>query len=217
VKTCPTLGGKLKSFDDGKAKAAPGFHSTVALPDGVIVVARSYWQAKKALALVSVDYDLGALAGVNSATVSQRLHDGFNEKGIVARDDGNVDSAFASVASNGPAKGGSGFLATAQAAGVPMLEAVYEVPYLAHACMEPMNCTVRTDEAGAEVWCGTQSPQAAQHAAATVLGIAPDMVKVHAQYLGGGFGRRGEADFVAQAAAAAKAAGKPVKLVWTRE
>ena len=217
VKTCPTLGGKLKSFDDSKAKATPGFHTTVALPDGVIVVARSYWQAKKALALVSVDYDLGALAGVDSATVSRRLHDGFNEKGIVARDDGDVDSAFANVASNGPAPGGSGFLAVAQAASAPTLEAVYEVPYLAHACMEPMNCTVRTDEAGAEVWCGTQSPQVAQHAAAAVLGIAPDKVKVNTLYLGGGFGRRGEADFVAQAAAAAKAAGSPVKLVWTRE
>ena len=108
VKTCPTLGGKLKSFDDSKAKATPGFHTTVALPDGVIVVARSYWQAKKALALVTVDYDLGALAGVDSATVSQRLHDGFNEKGIVARDDGDVDSAFANVASTGPAPGRAG-------------------------------------------------------------------------------------------------------------
>jgi isoquinoline 1-oxidoreductase beta subunit len=215
VKTCPTLGGTLKSFDDVKAKVVPGFHSTVALPDGVIVVAHSYWQAKKALALVAVDYDLGALAGVNSATVSQRLHDGFNENGIVARDDGNVDSAFANVASNGSR--GSDFLSVAQAAGAPMLEAVYEVPYLAHACMEPMNCTVRTDEAGAEVWCGTQSPQAAQHAAAAVLGIAPDKVKVNTLYLGGGFGRRGEADFVTQATTAAKAVGKPVKLVWTRE
>jgi isoquinoline 1-oxidoreductase subunit beta len=217
VKTCPTLGGKLKSFDDSKAKATPGFHTTVALPDGVIVVARSYWQAKKALALVSVDYDLGTLAGLNSAAVSQRLHDGFNEKGIVARDDGDVDSAFANVASTGPAPVRAGFLATAQAAGVPTLEAVYEVPYLAHACMEPMNCTVRADKDGAEVWCGTQSPQAAQHAAAAVLDIGPDKVKVNTLYLGGGFGRRGEADFVAQAAAAARAAGKPVKLVWTRE
>ncbi len=217
VKTCPTLGGKLKSFDDSKAKGTPGFHSTVALPDGVIVVARSYWQAKKALALVSVDYDLGALAGVNSAAVSQRLHDGFNEKGTVAREQGNVDSAFANVAANGPAPLGAGLLATAQAAGAPTLEAVYEVPYLAHACMEPMNCTVRADEAGAEVWCGTQSPQAAQRAAAAVLGLTPDQVKVNTLYLGGGFGRRGEADYVAQAAAAAKAAGKPVKLVWTRE
>ncbi len=218
VKTCPTLGGKLKSFDDAKAKGAPGFHATVALPDGVIVVARSYWQAKKALALVAVEYDLGALAGVDSATVSQRLHDGFNEKGTVARDDGNVDAAFANVASTGPAHGGgSGFLAAAYAAGTPPLEAVYEVPYLAHACMEPMNCTVRADEAGAEVWCGTQSPQVAQHAAAEVLGLAPEKIKVNTLYLGGGFGRRGEADYVAQAAAAAKATGRPVKLLWSRE
>jgi len=219
VKTCPTLGGKLKSFDDARARTAPGFHATVALPDGVIVVARSYWQAKKALALVAVEYDLGALAGVDSATVSQRLHDGFNEKGTVARDDGNVDAAFANVASTGPAHagGGSGFLAAAYAAGTPSLEAVYEVPYLAHACMEPMNCTVRADEAGAEVWCGTQAPQVAQHAAAEVLGLAPEKIKVNTLYLGGGFGRRGEADYVAQAAAAAKATGKPVKLVWSRE
>jgi isoquinoline 1-oxidoreductase beta subunit len=218
VKTCPTLGGTLKSFDDAKARGAPGFHATVALPDGVIVVARTYWQAKKALALVAVEYDLGALAGVDSAKVSQRLHDGFNEKGTVARDDGNVDAAFAKVASTGPAPGGrgSGFLAAAHAAGTP-LEAVYEVPYLAHACMEPMNCTVRADESGAEVWCGTQSPQAAQHAAAEVLGLAPDKIKINTLYLGGGFGRRGEADYVAQAAAAAKATGKPVKLLWTRE
>lgn len=210
VKTCPTLGGKLKSFDDTKARTAPGFHATVALPDGVIVVARSYWQARKALDLVTVAYDPGALAGVDSAQVSQRLHDGFNEKGTVARDDGNVDAAFANVVPGG-------FVAAAQAAGSPSLEAVYEVPYLAHACMEPMNCTVRADETGAEVWCGTQSPQAAQHAAAEVLGLAPEKVKVNTLYLGGGFGRRGESDYVAQAAAAAKATGKPVKLLWTRE
>jgi isoquinoline 1-oxidoreductase beta subunit len=214
VKTCPTLGGKLKSFDDAKARQSPGFHTTVALPDGVIVVARSYHQAKKALALVTVDYDLGPLAGVDSAKVSQRLRDGFNEKGTVARDDGNVDAAFANVASTGPAPG---FVASALAAGVPTLEAVYEVPFLAHACMEPMNCTVRSDESGAEVWCGTQSPQVAQAAAAKVLGLAPEKVRVNTLYLGGGFGRRGEADYVAQAATAAKAAGRPVKLIWTRE
>jgi isoquinoline 1-oxidoreductase beta subunit len=218
VKTCPTLGGKLKSFDDAKAKETPGFHSTVALADGVIVVARSYWQAKKALALVTLEYDLGKLAGVDSAKVSQRLHDGFGEKGTVARDDGNVDAAFAKLASSRPTGPGLSWLVPeARAADAPLLEAVYEVPYLAHACMEPMNCTVNPHAAGAEVWCGTQSPQAAQQAAAEVLGIAPDEVKVNTLYLGGGFGRRGEADFVAQAAAAAKAVGKPVKLLWTRE
>jgi isoquinoline 1-oxidoreductase subunit beta len=97
------------------------------------------------------------------------------------------------------------------------IEAEYEVPYLAHACMEPMNCTARIDDSGCEVWCGTQTPQAAQAAAAAVLGIPPQRVKVNTMLLGGGFGRRGEADFVTQAVSAAKATGQPVKLIWSRE
>ncbi len=197
VKMCPTLTGKLKSFDDTKAKQSPGYHATVALPDGVIVVGRSYWQAKKALALVTVDYDLGALAGVDSKKVSELLHEGFSEPGAVGRNDGDTASALAAAAHT--------------------LEAVYEVPYLAHACMEPMNCTVRVNDGGCEVWCGTQSPQAVQQAAAAVVGIPADRVQVNTMYLGGGFGRRGESDYAAQAAAAAKAVGKPVKLVWSRE
>jgi isoquinoline 1-oxidoreductase beta subunit len=198
VKTCPTLGGKLKSYDDSACRAMPGYHTTVPLEDGVMVVARSYWQARKALERVQVDYDLGRLAGVDSAQVSRRLHAGFDEPGIVARNDGDVQSALARASTT--------------------LEAVYEVPYLAHACMEPMNCTALVSADGCEVWCGTQSPQAAQGAAARVLNIPPAQVKVHVQYLGGGFGRRGEADYVTQAVTAAKAAaGRPVKLVWTRE
>jgi isoquinoline 1-oxidoreductase subunit beta len=197
VKTCPTLSGKLKSFDDAKAKKVPGFHATVALPDGVVVVARSYWQAKKALELVTVDYELGALAGMDSAKVSTLLHAGFDEPGSVARNDGDTAAALNAASQT--------------------LEAVYEVPYLAHACMEPMNCTARVDESGCEVWCGTQSPQAAQRAAAEVIGLPAERVKVHTMYLGGGFGRRGQSDFVTQAVAASKTVGKPVKLLWTRE
>jgi len=198
VKTCPTFGGKLKSFDDRACKRMPGYYATVALPDGVIVVARSYWQARKALDQVTVDYDRGVLAGVNSAQVSQRLRAAFSEPGIAARNDGDVQSALSHAAST--------------------LESIYEVPYLAHACMEPMNCTARVTDEGCEVWCGTQSPQNAQRAAAGVLQVPPARVKVHVQYLGGGFGRRGEGDFVAQAVAAAKAtAGRPVKLIWSRE
>lgn len=197
VQTCPTLSGKLKSFDDSRARKMPGFHATVALPDGVIVVARSYWQATKALAQVKVDYDLGALAGMDSAHVSQILRVGFAEPGTVARDEGDATAALATAAQT--------------------IEAAYEVPYLAHACMEPMNCTARVDDSGCDVWCGTQSPQAAQQAAAKVLGIPADRVRVNTMYLGGGFGRRGEADFVTQAVSAAKAAGRPVKLIWTRE
>jgi isoquinoline 1-oxidoreductase subunit beta len=198
VKTCPTFGGKLKSFDDSACIGMPGYHSTVAIEDGVIVIARSYWQARKALERVAAEYDPGKLAGLDSARVSQQLRAGFAEPGIVARNDGDVESGLAHAAQR--------------------LEATYEVPYLAHACMEPMNCTARVSSDGCEVWCGTQNPQAAQTGAAKTLGIAPDRVKVHVQYLGGGFGRRGEADFVTQAVSAAKTTnGRPVKLIWSRE
>ena len=198
VSTCPTLGGRLKSFDASACTGIAGYEATVALPDGVIVLARSYWQARKALAAVRVEYDKGRLAGLDSAAVSQRLRAAFEQPGTFARNDGDVEAALAR--------------ATTQ------LESVYEVPYLAHACMEPMNCTARVTADGCEIWCGSQSPQAAQAAAARVLGVSPAKVYVHVQYLGGGFGRRGEADFVSQAVTAAKTTGgKPVKLIWSRE
>lgn len=198
VKTCPTLGGKLRSLDDSACQSMPGYHSTVRLDDGVVVLARSYWQARKALERVVVDYDPGHLAGLDSQKVSEALHAGFAEPGAVARNDGDVERALAGAAKR--------------------LEAVYQVPYLAHACMEPMNATARVTDEGCEVWCGTQNPQAAQRAAAQVLGISPSRVKIHVQYLGGGFGRRGEADFVTQAVTAARTTpGNAVKLIWARE
>jgi isoquinoline 1-oxidoreductase subunit beta len=197
IKACPTFGGKVRSFDDSAAKAMPGYRATVPLPDAIIVVARSYWQARKALDAVKVEYDPGRLANLDSAEVSRLLHAGVTERGEVARHDGDVTDALAGAASR--------------------FEAVYEAPYLAHACMEPMNCTAHVTAEGCEVWCGTQMPQAAQGAAAGVLQIPVDRVKVHTQYLGGGFGRRGQADFVAQAVAASKAVGQPVKLIWSRE
>ena len=197
ITTCPTLGGTLKSLDDAAARRMPGFHATVPLPDGVMVVARSYWHARKALAQIKAEYDLGKLAGVDSAKISQIMRDAFDGPSAVARSEGDARAAMAASAE--------------------VMEAVYEVPYLAHACMEPMNCTVRIDETGCDVWCGTQAPQGAQQAAAAALGIPAARVRVHTTYLGGGFGRRGEADFVTQATVAAKAAGRPVKLIWTRE
>jgi len=198
VKTCPTFGGKLKSFDDSACKSMPAYRGTVPLSDGVVVMAQSYWQARKALERVKVDYDRGALATLDSEKVSKQLHAGFDEQGYVSRNDGDVQAALARAAKR--------------------VEATYEVPYLAHACMEPMNCTAQVTAEGCDVWCGTQSPQAAQNAAATVLGIPASRVKVHVQYLGGGFGRRGEADYVTQAVMAAKTTnGRPVKLIWSRE
>lgn len=198
VKTCPTHGGTLKSLDDSAARAVPGYHSTVRLQDGVVVLARTYWQARKALDKVRMEFDLGPLGSLDSHKVSQELHAGFQEPGIMARNDGNVEAALTRA--------------------VKRVEAVYEVPYLAHACMEPMNATARVTAEGCEVWCGTQNPPAAQAAAAKATGLPLERVQVHVQYLGGGFGRRGEGDFVAQVAAAARTTqGRPVKLIWTRE
>lgn len=197
IKQSPTFGGRVRSLDDSGAQRVTGYHSTVALPDAVIVVASSYWQARKALDRVEVDFEPGHLAELDSARVSQKLHEGVHQAGTPAREEGDAAAALAAAATR--------------------LEALYEVPYLAHACMEPMNCTARFDGRSGELWCSTQSPQAAQKAAAQVFGIAPERVTVHAMYVGGGFGRRGESDYAAQAAAAAKAAGRPVKLVWSRE
>ncbi len=197
IRGAPTLTGKLKSFDDSAAKSQAGYVATVVLDDALIVVATSYWRAKKALEAVTTEWEKGKLGGMDSARVSQLLRSGFAETGTVARNDGDVESARAN--------------------GAMTLEAVYEVPYLAHACMEPMNCTARVSADAAEVWCGTQAPQAAQAAAAAALGLQKEQVTVHSMYLGGGFGRRGQADYVGQAASAAKAVGRPVKLIWSRE
>jgi isoquinoline 1-oxidoreductase beta subunit len=197
VKACPTFGGKVRAYDDAAARQVPGYHTTVALPDAIVIVARSYWQAKKAIDQVKMDYDFGSHADLDSAGVSAKLQEGLNEAGALAYRQGDVVSAL----------GGAG----------SRLEAVYEVPYLAHACMEPMNCTARVDAHGCDLWCSNQAPQKMQAAAAEVLGISADRVRVHSMYVGGGFGRRGETDFVRQAVAAAKAAGQPVKLLWSRE
>jgi isoquinoline 1-oxidoreductase subunit beta len=197
VRTSPTLTGRLKSFDDSAAKSSKGYRATARLDDGVIIIADSWWQARKALDKVTVEYEPGKLAGVDSATISQRLREAFKDKGEVARNDGDAAAAL-----KGAAK---------------IIEAVYEVPYLAHACMEPMSCTASISGDHCEIWCGTQAQQRAQGAVARALGIPPANVKVNTLYLGGGFGRRGESDYAAQAALAAKAAGQPVKLVWTRE
>jgi len=197
IRTAPQLTGTLKSFDDSAARRVKGFHSTVALDNGVVVLASSWWQAKKALEQVKAEFEPGKLGGIDSAKVSSLLQAGFGEPGTATRNDGATESALAAAKN--------------------VVEAVYEVPYLAHACMEPMNCTVQVTADGCEVWCGTQAPQEAQAAAAAALNIPVERVTMHTMYLGGGFGRRGESDYVAQAATAAKAAGRPVKLIWSRE
>lgn len=198
VRACPTFGGSLTSHDDSAARTMPGFHASVPLQSGVAVVATSWWRAKKALEKVKTEFDRGKVAGLDNDKVSASLRSGFDAEGFaVARNDGDAKAALASADR--------------------VVEAVYEVPYLAHTCMEPMNCTADVRADRCEVWVSTQAPGPSKEAAARAAGLPPDQVIIHSEFLGGGFGRRGEVDFVEQAVAVSKAVGRPVKLLWSRE
>jgi isoquinoline 1-oxidoreductase beta subunit len=203
IANSPVFGGKLKSFDDKAIAGAKGVRKVVALPDAVAVVADSYWEAQKALRGLAIEWDNGGKESVSSETIAKSLNEGLAAKDVpVARNDGDVEKALA-------------------AEGVKVISAEYRVPYLSHAAMEPMNCTVRFNTDGTlEVWAPTQNAEAILGAAARASGIDPLKINVHLTYSGGGFGRRGGAgpgDYVDQAVAIAKAAGAPVKLVWSRE
>lgn len=190
----PLAGAKPKAVNEAKALAIKGVKQVVTLPTGVAVLATGYWAAKKGRDAMAVDWDLGGDGSLNSAAVTQMLDEGARQADAVARKLGSVEAVPGTK-----------------------IEARYEVPYLAHACMEPMNCTVwvRGDEA--EVWIGTQGPGPQQGVLAGVLKTTPEKIKVNMQLLGGGFGRRFSFDASTDAALLSKAAGVPVKLVFTRE
>lgn len=191
----PLKGGKPKAIDEAKALAVRGVKQVITLPTGVAVLATGYWAAKKGRDALSIDWDLGEVAGFNSAAVTQMLDDGAKQADIVARQEGNLESVTRGT----------------------LVAARYEAPYLAHACMEPLNATasVRGDEV--EIWAGTQSPGPLQGVLAGLFKTTPEKVKVNMMMLGGGFGRRFAFDAPIDAALLAKAAGVPVKLVFTRE
>jgi len=200
IKQSPVFGGKVKSFDEAKVKSMPGVLAVVQLPDAsaVAVVAERFWQAKTAMDALPIVWDEGENAKVSQATILDRLKKGLDEPGVKVRHDGDFDGAFAKAARK--------------------VEAEYFAPYLDHACMEPMNCTAHVTADGVEVWAPTQNIEGALAAAAEAAGVGPEKVKAHLTLLGGGFGRRGRQDYVTQAVHVAKAvAGKPVKLIWTRE
>ena len=196
VKQCPVFGGKLRRVDEASVRGRPGVIATVPLQDSVAVVAKSYWQAKQALDALRVQFDDGPGAQASSDTILQIYRD----------------------AMTGPGPWVQAHPGAAAAAGVPTaLTAEYQSQFLAHATMEPMNCTARVDATGCDVWAPTQGQELAQIVACKVLGLPPDKVRIHRTLLGGGFGRRLLADFVVQAILVAKAVGKPVKVVWSRE
>jgi isoquinoline 1-oxidoreductase beta subunit len=206
VARCPTFGGKAAKFDTAKAKSIAGVRDVFEIPalsadkftaGGVVVVADSTWAAMKGRDALGVTWDRGAAASETSEAMYAALRAASQKSGTRVRNDGDVEK----VLSNGAKK----------------IEAVYELPLLAHATMEPMNITVHARGSDAEVWAPTQSPDWVQGTVAQVLGLKPDKVVVHTTLMGGGFGRRYMADFPAEAAQIAKIVGKPVQLVWSRE
>jgi isoquinoline 1-oxidoreductase beta subunit len=205
VTMCPTLGGRVASFQGDAAARLPGVRQVLKVDahsgstGGVAVVADTPYHASQALAQVRIEWDHGANATLNSADVMGQLAQTLDKQdGWAYYENGDVNTALAAASKT--------------------ITADYQVPYLAHAPMEPMNCTVQFKDGAATVWASTQVPGLARAAAAKALGIASDKVTVQVQLLGGGFGRRLDVDFVGQAAAIAReAGGAPVQTLWSRE
>jgi isoquinoline 1-oxidoreductase beta subunit len=197
VAACPVFGGKLVNVDDSKAMAIKGVRQVVRLDDAVAVVGDHMWAAMQGLAALDIDWDDGPNAKLSTADIIHQMEIASRNPGVVARKDGDVAEAMAGAARK--------------------LEAVYELPFLAHAAMEPMNCTVHVREDGCDVWVGIQVAARAQGTAAQVTGLPPEKVQVHNHLIGGGFGRRLDVDGITLAVRIAKQVDGPVKVVWSRE
>jgi isoquinoline 1-oxidoreductase beta subunit len=198
LEQCPVIGGKVKSFDASRARTMPGVLDVVQIDDGVAVVANSYWRAKKARDALSVEWDEGPAANLNNAVMMDGIRNAAaTEKNINVKKTGDAAAALGSAART--------------------LNEEYESPLLAHATLEPMNFTAHYRNGKCLLIGPTQFQQGAQGAVAAALGIKPEDITLKTTFLGGGFGRRLELDFIVQAAQISKAVGKPVKLIWTRE
>ncbi len=202
IRRAPVFGARLVSVDDSEAAGMPGVHAVVRLEDAVAVVADGYWQAHQALARVKPGWSTTVADGVNS----EALYAGFER---------DMDAAASAGKDNIDVRRGDARRALASAARV--VEARYRVPYLAHACMEPMNATARVQNGRCEVWTSTQNPLGFRYSVAEALDIPAGRVTVHNAYLGGGFGRRSIADYAIQAARLSQAVNAPVQLIWSRE
>ena len=201
VKDCPVFGGKLASYDESKIAGMPGVKKVVRVKDtAVAVVADTWWRAKRALDALPIVWDEGENASKSSATIADLLKDGLN-----------------ATATNGDRKNGDALKAIGEAP--KKVEAVYSTPFLAHATMEVMNCTVKLSADRADAWVPTQNLEASLAALSEASGIPLDKCEIHRHDLGGGFGRRGGTqDYVHQAVEIAKAfPDTPIKLIWTRE
>ena len=197
VARCPVFGGKPMSYDNAAARAVAGVRQVVAIDSGIAVVADSFWTAQRGRAALAVQWDPGSMAKLDSAAIQTRLRAAVQRPGNADRNDGDVDQALAGASR--------------------VVEALYETPYLAHACMEPMNCTAHVRRDGCDVWAPTQAQTAARAAAAQASGLPESAVQIHTTFAGGGFGRRLQQDFVIEAVQLSRAVGAPVQVLWTRE
>ena len=197
VRHCPVLGGTVRSYDFAVIAKRPGVIGAVDVEGGVAVVAEHYWQARTAVHALPIDWDKGAGAGTSTAEWQREFMEALDGEGAVAHEQGDSAGAFETAASR--------------------MEADYAAPYLAHACMEPLNCTVHVQEDRVDIWTGAQNPESVLAVGAEVAGVPPQHVHPHNCFLGGGFGRRSNPDFVREAVTVAKETGRPVQLIWSRE
>jgi len=206
IARCPVFNGKVSSFDATKAKAVPGVKDVFQIETsgrgasttgGVAVVAENSWAAIQGRKALQIKWDEGEAANESSAELRKQFLENAAKPVKPLRNDGDADASLNTASRK--------------------IEAVYELPFAAHVCMEPMNCTVHIQGDRAEAWVPSQGPQWAQSVIAQIAGLPPEKVDVHTTLMGGGFGRRYQADFVMEAAKVAKVAGKPVMVLWTRE
>lgn len=197
VAASPTFGGKLVSVDEAKAKAVPGVSQVVRLDDAVAIVANHTWAAKQGLAAAAPQWEAGPNAKLSTADIVAQLARASEKPGAVARHDGDPAAAIAGAARK--------------------VDAIYEQPFLAHAAMEPMNCTVHMTKESCDIWVGTQIPGMTQAAVMKLTGLTREQVRIHNHLLGGGFGRRLEYDGTVRAVQIAQQVRGPVQVIWTRE
>ncbi|CAI8993266.1 isoquinoline 1-oxidoreductase subunit beta [Pseudomonas sp. IT-P258] len=199
VARSPTFGGSVKSFEGAEALAIPGVHKVVQVPTGIAVIADHFWAAKLGRDALKIEWDPGPNAGLNSQALLESFRKLATTSGTNAGQAGDTQAALAKATRR--------------------IDVEYSVPYLAHAPMEPLNCTVSITQDKCEIWTGTQFQTLDQIVAGKITGLKPEQVVIHTEFLGGGFGRRANptSDFVSEAVYVAKAAGAPVKTVWARE
>ncbi len=199
VARCPVFGGKVNRFDATGARKVRGVQSVHEVPTGIAVAATGFWPARTARDLLEIEWDEGPGAALSTPKLRAEYQALAKQPGAVARSDGDVAAGLKAAART--------------------ITAEYEVPYLAHASMEPLNVVVDLKPDRCTIWTGTQSQTMDHAAAAQAAGLRPEQVEIHTTYLGGGFGRRANprSDFVIEAVQVAKAVGRPVKVVWTRE